>query len=300
MSSYNYLFSTDGLTFKTKYYSTSSSSSKTWAEDPTTSIVFNINKNQWTTTSNDLTVSEGPTGSEGIKSLYIQSDRGIKYYTLTEKSLDGLSLDQGITQGFGDGIPLPESIKDQRFSVGAKAYSWIMDVTQPTYSIRKTHIVFKNNDDLHPVYTCATVSSYCSTTTSTLENAILNKAWYQNIGKNASIRLESNTQASIQVYDAETKATESYNLGYDLIQTQTGTPKHIVFKANDNVTQEILKDYFSVGDSQLALYEYDNKVVIGTYTQAIRGLKSTQYSYNKIAINDILTKWNPSRNPVLE
>lgn len=65
--------------------------------------------------------------------------------------------------------------------------------------------------------------------------------------------------------------------------------------------RNIIWNYLAFGDGQVAWYEYEyeNKVVDGSYLMPTMGLQSTQYSYNKVAINDILTKWNPSNNPVL-
>ena len=63
--------------------------------------------------------------------------------------------------------------------------------------------------------------------------------------------------------------------------------------------RNIIWNYLAFGDGQVAWYEYENKVVDGSYLMPTMGLQSTQYSYNKVAINDILTKWNPSKNPVL-
>ena len=73
-----------------------------------------------------------------------------------------------------------------------------------------------------------------------------------------------------------------------------------MFTAKDKVSSEALKTYFSAGDDQLAWFEYDNQVVAGNYALPVKGLQSTHYSYNKTAVNDILTKWTPKKNPVLE
>ena len=86
---------------------------------------------------------------------------------------------------------------------------------------------------------------------------------------------------------------------YTLNQAKQGAPKNIVFTAPNADVQKLLASNFTIGDGQVAWYEYENKVVMGSYLMPTMGLQSTQYSYNKVAINDILTKWNPSKNPVL-
>lgn len=298
LAGYSYLYSKDDKIFKTKDYSTSRNGSQ-WQEDQKSSLVFNIARNEWTETQGDMNVSQGPVGTEGIKTLYIQSDTGIKYYTLTEKSIAGLSIAQGLNQGFGNGIALPESVKTQYFSKDAKAYAWVQDITQPNYSINRTHTVFSNINTPHPIYTCNSIT-YCSTTASSLEKAIESKAWYQNIGENGVIRLNDKQIADVSVFDAEQKKTFNYTIKYELIAAKQGTPKHILFTATDNAAKEALKTYFNAGDSQIAWFEYKNQVVEGDYSLPIKGLQSTYYSYNKTAVNDILTKWNPSKRPVLE
>lgn len=300
LSGYSYLYNQDNKNFKTQYYSTNSSSSNNWRLDPRSSLVFNIEKNKWVETANDLAVSEGPVGSEGIKTLHIQSDTGIKYYTLTEKDLSGLNIAEGINKGFGNGIPLPTSIKNQYFSSGAKAYAWVIDITQPTYSIRRTHYVFSSDNELHPILTCSSVTSYCSSTASNLEQAVQHKAWYNNSGNTGYIRINDNQTADVKIYDSEQKQNLSYQIQYEIIPAKSGVPKHILFTASDSTTEEVLRNYFSSGDNQLAWYEYNNQVVQGEYALPIRGLQSTRYSYNKVAVNDILTNWNPAKNPVLE
>ena len=92
----------------------------------------------------------------------------------------------------------------------------------------------------------------------------------------------------------------NYSISYESIAASNGVPKHILFTAKDKAANDALKNYFSAGDNQVAWYEYNNQVVMGTYATPVKGLQSTQYSYNKIAVNDILTKWSPKRNPVLE
>ena len=299
LSSYSRMYSQNDKIFKIADYSTNGSYSTAWLLDPKTSLVFNIALNKWVETQGDLTISQGPAGTEGIKTLYIQSDTGIKYYTLTEKSLDGLSIYQGINQGFGNGIPLPDAVKTQYFSTGAKAYAWVQDITQPNYIINRTHTVFTSIDTPHPIYTCNTVGS-CSSTASTLDKAIETKGWYQNTGRTGVIRLNDKQVADVTVYDADQKKNVNYSISYESIAASNGVPKHILFTAKDKAANDALKNYFSAGDNQVAWYEYNNQVVMGTYATRVKGLQSTQYSYNKIAVNDILTKWSPKRNPVLE
>ena len=77
---------------------------------------------------------------------------------------------------------------------------------------------------------------------------------------------------------------------YTLNQAKQGAPKNIVFTAPNADVQKLLASNFTIGDGQVAWYEYENKVVDGSYLMPTMGLQSTQYSYNKVAINDILTK----------
>lgn len=300
LASYSILSqATDGK-FTTAHYATGGGlfDSGNWRLDTPTSLVFNIQQNKWLESDNALTVSEGLVGSAGIKTIHVVSDTGVKYYTLAEKDLSNLTLDKGVNIGFGEGRKLPQSISTKTYSQGAKAYAWIQDITQPVYEINRTHYVFTTNNYTHPIYSCQNIGN-CSTTSVTLEDAITNKAWYQNGGENASIRIVSNGQALLSVYDATQQKDLTYPLTYTLNQAKQGAPKNIVFTAPNADVQKLLASNFTIGDGQVAWYEYENKVVIGSYLMPTMGLQSTQYSYNKVAINDILTKWNPSNNPVL-
>lgn len=300
ISSYSYLFPAVNGQFKTQIYTTSGPSGQNWLQDSATSLLFNIAKNTWIESDGALTMSQGPVGTEGIKSLYVKSDTGVNYYTLTEKNLSGLSLDQGMNPGFGNGIQLPDAIKTRYFSAGAKAYAWVQDITQPVYSIRRTHMVFSSTYKVHPINSCRSVSRYCSSISSNLEDAIQNQAWYLNTGKNGSIQIRDQHTADMEVFNAELQQNQNYTLNYQVVAAQQGQPKHILFTPPNAQTLKVLQDYFNAGDGQLAWYEYNNQVVNGDYSLPIKGLQSSQYSYNKTAINDILTQWTPRKNPVLE
>ena len=300
ISSYSYLFQANSRQFKSLSYANSAPNDRHWRENPSTALIFNIEQNKWLESDGTLNISQGPVGTEGIKSLYVKSDTGINYYTLTEKNLAGLSLDQGLKQGLGNGLQLPAQIKHRYFSRGAKAYAWVQDITQPMYSIRRSHTAFDATRNLHPIYNCRSISDYCASTSSSLVHAIQNQGWYLNTGKNASIQIIDQQSAQATVFDAELKQTLTYTLNYQVVAAKQGQPKHLLFSAPNAQTLKMLQDYFGVGDGQLAWYEYNNQVVNGDYALPIRGQQSTQYSYNKTAINDILTQWTPRKNPVLE
>lgn len=300
ISNYSYLYQASNRQFKSLTYATSGPNDRHWRQNPSTDLVFNIGQNRWIESDGALSISQGPVGTEGIKSLYVKSDTGVNYYTLTEKDLSGLSLAQGMKQGFGNGLQLPDAIKTRYFSRGAKAYAWVQDITQPIYSIQRSHTVFESSSNLSPIYSCRRISEYCTSTSSNLEHAIRNQGWYLNTGKNASIQLIDQQTAEAIAYDAELKQTLTYTLNYQVVAAKHGQPKHLLFSAPNMQTLKMLQDYFSVGDGQLAWYEYDDQVVNGDYSLPVRGQQSSQYSYNKIAINDILTQWIPRKNPVLE
>lgn len=306
-SAYNVLYTEDNQIFKTKYYEVDNFSSA-WlgANEANIALVFNIKQNKWIESIGDLTVFQGPIGTEGIKTLKIQSDLGLKYYTLTEKSLEGLNIAQGIHQSFNDTTKFPETSKTQYFSMGAKAYAWLQDITQPSYEIKRFFSYSSGYYELQPIHTCEIMDrSMCSNTVSTLEKAIEKKAWYQGFSFDATIRLKDKQVAEISIYvkDAENNRNQlKYIVKYELIKAKQGIPKHILFTATDNASKEALKTYFDAGgNSQLSWFEYQNQVVAGNYSAPINGLQSTNYSYNKTAINDIiLAKLGTDTDPVLE
>lgn len=300
ISSYTYSAENAQQVFKNITYSTESIYSKTWISDPTTSLVFNIQKNQWVTSNGDSKLSQGPLGTQGIPSVHVSSDQGESYFTLIEKDLGGLTLKEGMNQGFGDGIPLPDVVNTARFSSGAKAYSFIKDNTQPGYVIYRTHQVFSTRYTIYPIGVCETGGTSCSQKASNLEQAISLQGWSTNIGKTASIQIQDHSTAKLIVNDKKNQNYGTYTIQYSVINAKKGTPKHILFNTSDKASTEALKDYFGTGDSYLAWYEYNDTVVHGYYRQPMKGVQTSAVSYNKTAVNDILTQWSPARLPVLE
>ena len=238
-------------------------------------------------------------GTSGIKTLYITDDLGIQYHTLLESDLAGKTLAQGLTPGFGDGIPSPAITNTATFSNGAKAYTWIRDVLTPTYIIDRVHYVFTTQNVPHPVYTCVNIGP-CNTEAVSLNNAIAKQAWIRNNGYTGSIRLKSANQAEVLVTDSGTRANSMYIINYELIGATTSSPERIVFSTTDINAKKALTDYFDMPDGQLAWYEYDGQVVRGKYQPPVKSQASNTYQYNKIAVNDLLTKWSPVKLAVLD
>ena len=299
LASYSVESASDVNKFAMSHYATSGGSSNVWRSDPKTSLEFSLTQYQWIESNGSKQASEGIVGTSGVKTAYITDDFGVQYYTLLERDLSSKTLAEGLTTGFGDGRQLPTVAYTATFSNGAKAYTWIRDVLTPTYSINRTHYIFSSRNDPFPVYTCVNIGS-CSNTATSLSSAIAQQAWIRNGGNSGSVRLKAGNQAELLVTDPVTRVNSMYIINYQLVSASTDGPARVVFSTIDVIAKKALADYFGINDDQLALYEYNGQVVRGTYTAPIKGQVSQSYTYNKAAINDILTKWSPAKAVVLE
>jgi hypothetical protein len=300
LASYSMEYVQDVNKFAVKTYSTNGASSNIWKNDPRTQLVFSIQGNKWVEINGgEKQATEGLIGTSGIKTVNITDSQGIQYYTMLERDLTGKMIVEGITSGFGDGRQLPSAANTAMFSDGAKAYTWIRDVLTPNYNIPRTHYVFTTRNEVMPIYACVNIGA-CSTKVGTLQEAITKQAWLRNGGQSASIRVKSGDKAELLVKDPVTNVNSMYIINYQLINATMGNPVRIIFDTPEAVAKKALSDYFGVNDAQLAWYEYDGQVVRGSYQPPIKGQVSQSYQYNKTAINDILTKWFPSKSPVLD
>lgn len=283
-------------------YATSNNKTNVWQKQETSRLVFSKKDNQWIEINNDMQASQGSEGTAGIKTILMSDAQGITYYSLIEKDLSNETLAGGLTTGFGNGITLPNVVKTAKFSNGAKAYHWIYDVPDASYAIQRTKVIDffgSNSYKLHPIYNCATPVSSCTNKVKTVNNAVSSQAWFMNTGKNANIQLFANNIAKLQFTDPETKVSGTENLSYKLIAATSNTPTYILFEKTNAASQQALAKYFGVNNGQFAWYEYNNQVVAGGYQAPIVGEVGQSNLYNQVAINDILTKWQPAKSPVL-
>ena len=276
-----------------------------WSQDNSVSLVFNGTTGRWVEMNMTFTATEGPVGTSGVKTVYVTDASGSRYYSLQKRDLSGQPIAQGIAEGFGDGRRLPDVIKhgDAKFSSGAEAYTWVMDQPVPRYALTLTHVVFSNDYRVHPLKTCADITSYCSSTAATLTDAIKQRAWILNGGGNVSVRLLDGGKAEVRYLGEDGAASpRTYQVGYTYLPASASAPERIVFEklsSPDAALTAAVNRLMSVGNGQLAVYAYGGEAVRGTYTPVQQGVKSKTFQYNKQAINDILTKWDPEAPPVV-
>lgn len=277
-----------------------------WKADPSQTLVFNSKTNDWAELEPTFTATEGPVGTSNVKSIYVTDASGTRYYSIQQRDLSGKPIRDGLSAGFGDGRSLPDVIKNgtATFSPGAKAYIWTMDQKDPLYTIVRTHYVFTSRDDVIPLQTCPTISDDCSSTASTLSEAISEQAWILNGGGNVSVRLLTSGKAEVRYTGEDGNASpQTFQVNYTYSPATKGAPERIVFdpltSSDQNLTQAVSK-LLSTGNGQLAVYQYDDQAVRGIYIPPQTGIYSKTYQYNKQAINDILTKWSPDAPPVVQ
>ena len=277
-----------------------------WRADSTSALIYSNTNHVWNELSPSFTATEGPVGSSGIKTVHVTDETGTRYYSLQERDMSGQPIAQGVAGGFGDGRRLPDVIANNTaiFSPGAKAYNWVMDQINPEFFIDRNHIVFSNQYELHPLMTCDTISSYCSAVATSINDAITKNAWILNGGRNVSIRLLGNGKAEVRYTGKDGTATPNiYQINYSYIQSTDGTPERLVFNdlsSSDAALTAAVTSSLAVGDGKLAVYTYSGQAVRGTFMAAQTGIQSRFYQYNKQAINDIFTKWDPAVSPVIQ
>jgi hypothetical protein len=302
LSSYSRQVYVGGDRFDTQTYSLSSGN---WRQDAATTLLYSKTARTWAEQGATVTATEGPVGNAGIKTVHVTDASGTRYYSLQERDLSRLPISQGISDGFGDGRSLPSVIKNQtaQFSAGARAYTWIMDQVDPGFYINRVHYVFTNQYDLEALKTCSAITASCTSTASSISDAVAKNAWILNGGENVSVRLVGNGQAEVRYLAEGATAPTIYPVSYRHEPATSDTPERLVFgdlNASDPTVTAAVTKLLAVGNGKLAVYVYSGQAVRGVYVPAQTGMRSKSYQYNAQAIDDILTKWSPAAPPTLK
>ncbi|RRD43485.1 hypothetical protein EII18_02755 [Comamonadaceae bacterium OH3737_COT-264] len=267
-----------------------------WRKDVSGRLVFNPKLQKWVQSSGKLNVTQGPVGSSGAKTVLVHGDTGTLYYSMQIRDIAGDALSDWV--GKGDGIPLPEAVQGKLFTDGAQARRWVVERPEPSFRISQSHWPFTNRHDQYPLYNCETVSRNCSSTPSSLQEAIASRAWFRNLSKMAVLRLGDGNQASLTITQ-ENGEKVTHALGYQLHAATAKAPAHIRFSAPDQAAREAMEKELDEGEN-LALFEYGGDVVRGTYLPAASGVLDPYTYFNKQGMNDIMTQWSPRMPAVLE
>ncbi|MCV7065437.1 hypothetical protein H7H51_06465 [Mycolicibacterium farcinogenes] len=92
-------------------------------------------------------------------------------------------------------------------------------------------------------------------------------------------------------------ATElHYPLKYTV--TDSEGPARITFEARDPAAEPDFRKAFGANTGEFAFYEYNGQVVTGDWQPAGKTTRDF-FGFNRVAVNDILTKWAPARPAVV-
>lgn len=95
---------------------------RAWEPLSSPEVVWSATQGKWVTTDRTETLSAGPTGDRDRPTVKSVADYGTSYYTVSSDDLAGRPLEDGLADGFSEGLQLPESTRDVKFSPGARSY----------------------------------------------------------------------------------------------------------------------------------------------------------------------------------
>jgi len=262
-----------------------------WEPLPDKELVWSPSAKQWVESDLTETLSPGSAGSRGWPTLKTVADFGMSYYTYSFKQLDGLSIEDGLEQGFSQGRPLPSSLTDAKFSPGGRAYVQTKTAVDPFYTIQRVQDANTKTPTFQLVYTCGKPSPQCQTPATNLEMADQHGGQLTNFAHTAQLDLDGKGHATLRPLDNDIPfATYTYTINND-------APRRITLQAaNDGDATKFIQA-LGVPLKHFALFEYGNQVTIGYATPA-NTTSDSAAGYNRIAVNDILARWTPAPPPV--
>jgi hypothetical protein len=262
-----------------------------WELLPDKELVWSPSAKQWVESDLTETLSPGPIGSRGWPTLKTVADFGTSYYTYSFKQLDGLSIEDGLEQGFSQGKPLPPSVTDAKFSPGGRAYVQTKTAVDPFYTIQRVQDANTKTPTLQLIYACGKPSPQCQTPATNLETADQHGGQLTNFAHTALLELDGKGHATLRPLDNDIPfATYTYTINND-------APRRITLQAANDGDDKKFTQALGVPLKHFALLEYNNQVTIGYATPA-NTTSDSAAGYNRIAVNDILARWTPAPPPV--
>lgn len=264
----------------------------TWQPITDTEIVWSPTRGDWVETDRTETLSPGPTGSRGWPTVKSVADFGTSYYTFSYEELGGHALEDGLEAGFDEGVGLPRSAQDGKFSAGAKAYLMTQTSVDPFYTIHRIKNANTNVDQLFPVYSCGKPASDCTTPATSLE-AATQGGHLINLSGTARLDLDSDGHATLRPVGSDIAfATYTYRI------IDAGGPKRLTLQADNRADAKKFDDAMSAAFDEFALFEFAGQVTIGL-ADPPNNTTTAFAGYNRTAVNDLLNQWTPKLPPVL-
>lgn len=264
-----------------------------WQPKEVTQLIFSPSKGEWVESDRSFTVSAGPQGSGRWPTVESVGPSGTGLYTLYRTDLSGAPLPEGLKRAMNEGAVLPEPVTTATFSAGAVAFDMAQTAVDAEFTLDRIP-QRSGQPKVRPVEACGTPSAECATVATTLAEATGNGGQFTNAAGTARIQLEPNGKG---IFITNLGATELHNpLTYTV--TDSDGPARITFKAVDPAAEPSFRKAFGANVGEFAFYEYNGQVVTGDWQPAGKATHDF-FGFNRVAVNDILTKWAPQRPAVV-
>jgi hypothetical protein len=292
ISGYRSQVAVDGTTSKVTVFDFNPNDG-TWEQLTAREVVWSPEQAKWVTTDRTETLLPGPTGSRDRPTVKSVADYGTSYYTVSYDDLAGRPLTDGLMEGFTEGVKLPESASNAKFSPGARAYETTTTLIGPIYRVEQIMNANTGIPLFFDVYSCENPSPDCQVAATTLDQVAKQGGRVTNFAGTAQLEFDASGHATLRPVGTDIPFA---NLTYRLIKDDT--PPRITLQAAHPDDEKKFGQAFAVDLKTFALYEYNGHVTIGSarppYTT------TTEFAgYNRIAINDLLGHWTPALPAVL-
>jgi hypothetical protein len=264
-----------------------------WEPLSSPEVVWSPAQGKWVTTDRTETLSAGPNGSRDRPTVKSVADYGTSYYTVSSDDLAGRPLADGLSEGFAQGLQLPDSTREVKFSPGARSYELTTTVIGPIFLVVQIANAITKVPQYFHVYSCAAPSPNCDTVATSLDQVAKQGGRVQNFPGNAELEFDSNGNATLSPVGMDVAFA---NLTYRVVNDDD--PHRITLQAAHPDDEKKFAQAFGMELKTFALYEYNDEVTIGNARPSYN--TTTEFAgYNRIAINDLLTHWTPQMPEVL-
>ncbi|WP_269894978.1 hypothetical protein [Mycobacterium hippophais] len=261
----------------------------TWAPVPFERLAWAHDKQDWVASDNTQDAAAGPQGSRGWPTVETSSDYGTSVTTYSFTDLAGRPLAEGFDAGWSEGAALPQSATAATYSPGARAYFESITQVDPFHAIDRIRV--SGGYRLQTMNACGedddVVTIECSTPATSFDDARTRYGVYPNSTSTASLRFSRKGDPFFVGTDAPVAEK------LDVSVSSGDGPARLTFSTPDPAIADKFSRLFGTDIENFALYEYQGQVVAGV-TQPAGTTTTNTGLFNRIAINDVLTRWSPA------
>ena len=188
---------------------------RTWEPLHSPETVWSPTQAKWVTTERTETLSAGPKGSRDWPTIKSVADYGTSYYTVSVNELAGRPLAEGLAEGFSEGLKLPDSTRNVRFSPGARSYQTTTTLIGPIYLVTMVANAITRVPQYFHVDSCDPPIPDCQDVATSLEQVVNQGGRVQNFSGSAELEFDANGNATLHPVDSDIAFA---NLTYVLVK----------------------------------------------------------------------------------